>query len=77
MDFYCEMRTSMFYIPIFFHKKIYVCFVFNSNFTGLFTGVGVRNIYYFGYVIFTNARVGSIRSQIFTSARVRNIISRP
>ena len=32
--------------------------------------------YFLGYVIFTNARVGNIHSQIFTSTRVRNIISR-
>jgi hypothetical protein len=32
--------------------------------------------YFLGYVIFTNARVGNIHSQIFTNTRVRNIISR-
>jgi hypothetical protein len=33
-------------------------------------------IFVLGYVILTNARVGSIRSRIFTNARVRNIISK-
>jgi hypothetical protein len=68
-------------IYLFFNKTItkkYVWFVFNSNFTGLFTDARIRNtIFFLCYVIFTNVRVGSIRIRIFTSARVKNITSRP
>jgi len=48
----------------------------------LFTSVRVRNkkinlnLFYI-YVIVTNARVGIIRSWIFTDARVRNIANKP
>jgi hypothetical protein len=49
----------------------------------LFTSVRVRNKknidlnLFYSYVVFTNARVGIIRSRIFTGARVRNIASKP
>jgi hypothetical protein len=43
---------------------------------------GIKNtdlnlFYFYSYVIFTNARVGSIRSWIFTGARVKNITRKP
>jgi len=46
----CE--SSMRYIPVFFIKKKnnnkkFVCFTFNSKFTGLFNGVRIRNLMLF------------------------------
>jgi len=45
-EFYMKCESGMRYIPIFFIKK-YVWFVFNSNFTGLFTNIRNRNTMFF------------------------------
>jgi hypothetical protein len=65
----------------FIFDDIYVCArahaLLSIHFIGLFTSATVRPyIFFFGYVIFINARVGSIHSRIFTDARVKNIITK-
>ena len=52
--------------------------IFKFIFIGLFKELESATpvIFILGYVILTNARVGSIRSRIFTDARVRNVISK-
>jgi len=52
--------------------------IFKFIFIGLFKELESATLFIFvlGYVILTNTRVGSIRSRIFTGARVRNIINK-
>ena len=52
--------------------------IFKFIFIGLFKELELATSFIFvlGYVILTNARVGSIRSRIFTDARVRNIMNK-
>jgi hypothetical protein len=52
--------------------------IFKFIFIGLFKELELATSFIFvlGYVILTNARVGSIRSRIFTDAKIRNIISK-
>jgi len=52
--------------------------IFKFILIGLFKELELATSFIFvlGYIILTNDRVGSIRSRIFTYARVRNIISK-
>jgi hypothetical protein len=71
IKYWFKFILFLFVIFFLFRKKIYV----HVRKINLFL-LATLFIFILGYIILTNARVGSIRSRIFTGARVRNILNK-